>query len=310
MSGYIVASLYKFSHLPDYVALRDPLLNCMLRHKVIGSVLLAEEGINGTIAGSRSGIDAVLDFLKTDPRFADLTHKESTATEAPFYRTKVKLKKEIVTMGFPQVGPDQKRGVYVSPKDWNALISDPEVLVLDTRNEYEYELGTFKGTVDPEISTFREFPGYVDKNLDTKKHKKVAMFCTGGIRCEKSTAHLLSLGFENVYHLQGGILKYLEEIPAEESLWQGECFVFDNRVSVIHELKEGHREICRGCRHALTEADKNSPEYEEGVTCPNCFDTQTEAQKQGNRERQYQMELAQKRGTVHLGPPQQKTASS
>lgn len=310
MSSYIVAALYKFAHLPDYAALRDPLLNCMLRNKVIGSLLLAEEGINGTIAGERAGIDAVLAHLKSDPRLADLPHKESTAEEVPFYRTKVKLKKEIVTMGIPQVDPNRVIGTYIKPEDWNALISDPDVLVLDTRNDYEYELGTFKGAIDPDIKTFRDFPGYINKNLDPKNHKKVAMFCTGGIRCEKSTSHLLSLGFEDVYHLQGGILKYLENVPEAESLWQGECFVFDNRVTVIHDLKEGHRQVCRGCRHALSEADKNSPEFEEGVSCPSCFDSLTPEQLEGNRERQYQMELAEKRGTVHLGGQQKKTAFS
>lgn len=304
MSTYIVAALYKFAHLPDYAEMRDPLLNCMLHNKVIGSLLLAEEGINGTIAGDRKGLDAVLAHLKSDPRLADLPHKESTADEAPFYRTKVKLKKEIVTMGVPQIDPNKVIGTYIKPEDWNELISDPDVIVLDTRNNYEYELGTFKGAIDPDIKTFREFPEYISKNLDPGKHKKVAMFCTGGIRCEKSTSHLLSLGFENVYHLEGGILKYLENVPESESLWEGECFVFDNRVTVIHDLKEGHREVCRGCRHALTESDKQSPEFEEGVSCPNCYDDLSQEQMDSNRERQYQMELAQERGTVHLGAPQ------
>jgi len=304
MPSYIVAALYKFAHLPDYADLRDPLLNCMLRHKVVGSILLAEEGINGTIAGNRKGLDAVLAHIKSDPRFSNLAHKESTATEVPFYRTKVKLKKEIVTMGMPQVNPNQKVGTYVKPENWNELISDPDVIVIDTRNDYEYELGTFEGALNPGIKTFREFPRYIQANLDKNKHKKVAMFCTGGIRCEKSTSYLRTLGFEDVYHLEGGILKYLEKIPAEKSLWSGECFVFDNRVSLIHDLDEGHREICHGCRHALSEQDKKSPEYELGVSCPKCFDKQTSKQRQAYRERQHQMELAEQRGTIHIGAPQ------
>ncbi len=310
MSPYIVAALYKFVNLPDYANLREPLLNCMLRHKVAGSLLLAEEGMNGTIAGSRGGLDAVLAHIRSDPRFSDMAHKESTAAEAPFYRTRVKLKKEIVTMGIPRVDPNQKVGTYVKPEDWNQLISDPDVLVVDTRNDYEYELGTFKGALDPDIKTFREFPGYIQNNLDINKHKKVAMFCTGGIRCEKSTSYLRSLGFENVYHLEGGILKYLETVPKEESLWLGECFVFDNRVSLIHGLGEGHREICHGCRHALSEQDKKSPEFEPGVSCPKCFDKQTPKQQQAYRERQHQMELAEERGTIHIGAPQKKPASA
>ena len=304
MSSYIVAALYKFVHLPDYADLRDPLLNCLLGHKVRGSLLLAEEGINGTIAGNRSDLDAVLAHIKSDPRFSDLVHKESTATEVPFYRTKVKLKKEIVTMGIARVDPNQKVGAYVKPENWNELISDPDVLVIDTRNDYEHELGTFKGAIDPGIKTFREFPGYIQNNLDIKKHKKVAMFCTGGIRCEKSTSYLRTLGFENVYHLEGGIIKYLEKVSKEESLWSGECFVFDNRVSLIHDLDEGHREICHGCRRALSEQDKKTPEYELGVSCPRCFDKQTPKRQQAYRERQYQMELAEERSTIHMGAPQ------
>jgi len=310
MSSYIVAALYKFVHLPDYTDLRDPLLNCMLRHKVVGSLLLAKEGINGTIAGNRKGLDAVLTHIKSDRRFSDLAYKESTATEVPFYRTKVKLKKEIVTMGLPLVDPNQKVGTYVKPENWNELISDPDVLVVDTRNNYEYELGTFEGALNPDIKTFREFPGYIQNNLDINKHKKIAMFCTGGIRCEKSTSYLRTLGFENVYHLEGGILKYLEKISREESLWSGECFVFDNRVSLIHDLDEGRREICHGCRHALSEQDKKTPEYELGVSCPKCFDKQTPKQQQAYRERQYQMELAEERGTIHIGAPRKKSVQA
>lgn len=235
----VVCALYKFVALPDYIDFRQPLLNIMEQQKVRGTLLLAAEGINGTIAGSRKGIDFVLDWLRRDPRLAELDVKESFTDTPPFMRSKVKLKKEIVTMGVEGIDPRQVVGTYVEPKDWNALISDPDVLVVDTRNDYEYQVGTFKNAINPNTTTFREFPDYVQKNLDPGKHKKVAMFCTGGIRCEKSTALLKQQGFEQVFHLKGGILKYLEEVPEEETLWEGECFVFDDRVTVNHRLERG-----------------------------------------------------------------------
>jgi len=231
MSGVIVAALYKFVTLEDFHELREPLLDACREAETCGTLLLAREGINGTIAGSRAGIDRVLAYLRSDPRLADLEHKESVDESMPFYRMKVKLKKEIVTMGVPGIDPNEAVGTYVSPGDWNELLSDPEVLLIDTRNDYEYGIGSFRGAIDPRTTTFREFPEFVRTHLDPRKQKKVAMFCTGGIRCEKASAFMLKEGFEEVYHLQGGILKYLEEVPEQDSIWEGECFVFDNRVA-------------------------------------------------------------------------------
>ncbi len=306
MSQFVIAALYKFTALPDYEALREPLLAHCQQAGIKGTLLLASEGVNGTIAGSREGIDSVLAYLKQDDRLKDLSHKESFDDEMPFYRMKVKLKKEIVTMGVEGIDPRQVVGTYVSPKDWNQLIADPDVVVVDTRNDYEFELGTFKGALNPNTKTFREFPQYVADNLDPAKHKKVAMFCTGGIRCEKSTAYMKEQGFEEVYHLHGGILQYLEDVPSEESLWQGECFVFDNRVSVDHGLNPGTYELCHGCREPITQADKASDLYIEGVACPRCHDRQTPEQRARFLERQKQMELARQRQELHIGaqPPQ------
>ena len=236
MSQVVVSALYHFVTLENYQALRQPLYDFMIAHEIRGTLLLAHEGINGTVAGSRQSIDSLHAWLRSDERLKELRTKESFDESMPFYRTRVKLKKEIVTMGVEGIDPKQVVGTYVKPEDWNDLISDPEVTLIDTRNDYEVAIGTFKNAVDPETDTFRQFPDYVKTNMDAKKQKKVAMFCTGGIRCEKSTAYLKEQGFEEVYHLQGGILKYLETVPVEESLWQGECFVFDNRVSVDHQL--------------------------------------------------------------------------
>ena len=301
MSQYVVCALYKFVTLDDYQAIQTPLLDVMLTHDVRGTLLLAQEGINGTVAGTREGIDALLTWLKTDPRFADIGYKESLDDEQPFLRTKVKLKKEIVTMGVEGLDPKKVVGTYVKPQDWNALISDPEVLLVDTRNDYEISIGTFKNAVNPNTETFREFPQYVKENLDKTKHKKVAMFCTGGIRCEKSTAYLKEEGFEEVYHLEGGILKYLEEVPESETLWQGECFVFDGRVAVNHSLEKGSYDQCNACRLPITEADKQDERYMAGVSCPHCYDKLTEQQKQRFSEREKQIRLAQERGEAHIG---------
>lgn len=301
MSQIIVAALYKFAKLPDYRALQNPVLACCEANGIKGTLLLAQEGINGTVAGSRAGIDALLAFLRSDARLAALEHKESLADEMPFYRMKVRLKKEIVTLGVPGIDPNEKVGTYVTPEDWNALISDPEVLVVDTRNDYEYDIGTFRGALDPKTTTFREFPAYVKQNLDPAKHKKVAMFCTGGIRCEKATAFMLEQGFADVYHLQGGILKYLEKIPAEQSLWEGECFVFDQRVAVGHGLSVGQHDQCRSCRYPIAPEDKASPKYQEGVSCPRCFDTLSEEKRASAMERQRQVQLALQRGKQHIG---------
>lgn len=297
----VVCALYKFAVLNDYKALRHPLLDIMLAHDVHGTLLLAREGINGTIAGSRQGINAVQAFLGADARFDGIDYKESFVDIQPFKRTKVKLKKEIVTMGVDGIDPKRIVGTYVEPAKWNALISDPEVLLVDTRNQYEVEIGTFEHAVNPATDTFREFPDYVKQNLDPTKHKKVAMFCTGGIRCEKSTAYLREQGFEEVYHLKGGILKYLEEVPEEQSLWKGECFVFDDRVTVNHRLERGAYDQCHACRRPITEAEKQFPEYQQGVSCHRCIDSLSEEQKARFAERERQIRLAEARGEVHVG---------
>lgn len=301
---YVVCALYKFVSLPDYEALRQPLLDCMLEHDVKGTLLLAQEGVNGTVAGSREGVDALLAWLRRDPRLADLSWKESYDTIEPFYRTKVKLKKEIVTMGVEGIDPRQVVGTYVKPADWNALISDPDVVLIDTRNDYEVDIGTFKNAVNPRTTTFREFPGYVKENLDPAKHKKVAMFCTGGIRCEKSTAYLKEQGFDEVYHLQGGILQYLQDVPPEKSLWEGECFVFDNRVTVNHLLQKGNFDQCHACRRPISEDDKKSPYFVPGVSCHHCHNEHDPEQVARYQQREKQMQLAKKRGERHLGSNQ------
>ena len=297
----VVAALYRFVALPDFEDLRQPLLDLMIDSQVKGTLLLASEGINGTIAGSRAGIDRVLAWLQHDARFKGLEAKESFVDEMPFYRTKVKLKREIVTMGVDNIDPNDIVGTYVEPRDWNALISDPDVLVLDTRNDYEVEIGSFEHAVNPNTASFRELPDYVADHLDPTVHKKVAMFCTGGIRCEKSTAFLKQQGFDEVYHLKGGILKYLEEVPEAESKWQGECFVFDNRVTVNHQLEKGHYDQCHACRRPITEEDKLSPHYKKGISCHRCHDQQTQRQKQRYSEREKQIELARRRGESHIG---------
>ena len=301
MSDTVVCALYKFVSLEDYQALRQPLYDAMAKYHIRGTLLLAREGINGTVAGSRQGIDSLLEWLKNDSRFKDIDSKESLTHDSPFKRTKVKLKKEIVTMGVNDIDPRRAVGTYVEPEAWNALISDPDVLLLDSRNDYEVQVGTFKNAINPETSNFREFPAYVAENLKPEKHKKIAMFCTGGIRCEKSTALLKEQGFEEVYHLKGGILKYLEQIPEEETLWQGECFVFDDRVTVNHQLEQGQYDQCHGCRLPITEADKADSKYQKGVSCPYCFDKATSEQKARYRQRQKQIELAQHRGEAHIG---------
>lgn len=307
----VVAALYKFVSLPDFEALREPLLQTLLDNGVKGTLLIAAEGINGTVSGSRAGIDGLLTWLKADPRFVDIDHKESYCDEQPFYRSKVKLKKEIVTLGVPGVDPNQLVGTYVEPQDWNALIADPEVLVIDTRNDYEVAIGTFERAIDPKTKSFREFPEYVEAHFDPAKHKKVAMFCTGGIRCEKASSYMLGAGYAEVFHLKGGILKYLEEVPEENSLWRGDCFVFDNRVTVRHDLSEGDYDQCHACRAPITQEDCQSAHYVAGVSCPYCWDNLSEKTRAGARERQKQIELAKARNQPHpLGhnPRQKKEA--
>ncbi|RFC34494.1 MAG: UPF0176 protein [Candidatus Nitrotoga sp. MKT] len=306
MSNIVIAALYKFTKLPDYREMQNGLLNFCITQGLNGTILLAAEGINGTIAGTRAGVDALMFFLRADARLAGIEHKESYSDEMPFDRMKVRLKKEIVTLGVPGVDPNEKVGTYVDAKDWNALISDPDVVLIDTRNGYEYDIGTFRGAVDPHTTTFREFPAYISKNLDPAKHKKIAMFCTGGIRCEKATSFMLGQGFEEVYHLQGGILKYLENIPAEQSMWEGECFVFDQRISVGQGLKVGTHEQCFACRHPVSQEEKASPRYQAGISCPHCFDALPQKTRERAIERHKQNELARKRGGAHIGVPQKK----
>jgi UPF0176 protein len=301
MKPFIVCALYKFVALDDYESIRQPLFDFMTERDIKGTLLLAGEGINGTVAGTREAIDQLLDYLKSDPRLADLDYKESTDTQNPFYRTKVRLKKEIVTLGVEGIDPRHTVGTYVKPHDWNALISDPATLLIDTRNEYEIGIGTFRNAVNPETESFRDFPEYVKQNLDPEKHRNVAMFCTGGIRCEKSTAYLKEQGFENVYHLKGGILNYLEEVPEEDSLWEGECFVFDNRVAVNHGLAKGKYDQCHACRMPITEEDQASEHYEKGISCPHCFEKNSAEQKARFQERERQIQLAQDRGEDHIG---------
>ncbi len=297
----VVCALYKFVNLKNFRDLREPLQRTMEANHVRGTLLLAEEGINGTVASTREGIDTLLNWLNQDTRLRPIEYKESLSDSMPFKRTKVKLKKEIVTLGVEGIDPKRVDGTYVEPSDWNALISDPDVLVMDTRNDYEVQVGTFKHAINPKTDSFRQFPEYVEKNLNTKTHKKVAMFCTGGIRCEKSTALLKQQGFEEVYHLKGGILKYLEEVPKAESLWEGECFVFDDRVTVNHDLEPGSYDQCNACRLPITEADKQSEKFQQGVSCPHCFDRLTEKQKTRFMEREKQMQLARSRGEAHMG---------
>lgn len=309
-SKYLTAALYKFVRLPHYKALQAPILAACVKNNIKGTLLLAEEGINGTVAGLPEDIHKVLTYLRTDALFngyfADLEHKESFADTHPFYRMKVRLKKEIVTLGVPGVSPTNKVGTYVKPEDWNDLISDPDVILIDTRNGYEVDIGTFKHAKDPKTTTFREFPDYV-KKLDPAKNKKVAMFCTGGIRCEKASSYMLSQGFENVYHLEGGILKYLENIPEKESLWEGECFVFDQRVAVKHGLNVGEYDQCYACRHPLSPEEVKSEQYTAGISCPYCYDKLTEKKLASLTERQKQVILAKKRGESHIGQPNTRT---
>jgi UPF0176 protein len=286
----VVVTFYKFVRLPDFAEKRGSLLSYCQAQSIRGTILLAAEGINGTIAGSRQAIDSVLSFLRSDPRLADLEHKESYADSPPFERMKVRLKKEIVTLGLPEIDPNERVGTYVSPKEWNALISDPDVTIIDTRNDYEVSIGTFKGAQNPKTASFGQFPDYVRNHLDPTKHRKVALFCTGGIRCEKASSFMMAQGFKEVYHLKGGILKYLEEVPTEESLWQGECFVFDQRVALRHGLAEGTHEMCQSCGHPIAEFDKTSPHYQEGISCPYCFDCLSEEKRTRQEARQRQIE--------------------
>lgn len=297
----IVATMYRFAKLSDLEQLKQSLQSLCETNLLQGTLLIANEGINGTVAGSRQGIDALIEYLHQIPELADLQYKFSETDTQPFYRMKVRLKKEIVTMGVPGIDPHNQVGEYVSADDWSALISDPEVTVVDTRNKYECHLGTFTGAIDPQIDSFRDFPAWVADNLDPGENRKVALFCTGGIRCEKATAYLLKQGFKQVFHLQGGILKYLEEVPKQGSMWQGECFVFDNRVTVDHDLQPGNHEICFNCRMPISEGQKELPQYQKHVSCVHCHDDLSDERKDSLLERQKQVELAEARGQRHIG---------
>jgi UPF0176 protein len=300
-----VAALYRFAHFADPAGMREPLESLCRDRGLRGTLLLAPEGINGTVAGSAEGIALLLEHIRALPDCADVEVKLSGAATMPFHRMKVRVKREIVTMGQPGIDPRASAGTYVEPRDWNALISDPETIVIDTRNDYEVAVGTFDGAIDPKTTTFRDFPTWFrntrEQLLGEGKQPKVAMFCTGGIRCEKSTAFLKREGIEDVYHLKGGILKYLETVPEEASLWRGECFVFDQRVTIGHRLARGTFELCHACRRPVSAEDLTSPLYEAGVSCPACHSERTEEQRASYRERQLQETLAAAQGRLHVG---------
>ena len=296
-----ICALYKFTRLDDFEEIQSSLKLFLDSLNIRGTLLLAREGVNGTIAGDNDSIMKSLDYLQKDGRLAGLEYKLSYSEKPPFKRLKVKLKKEIVTLGVSDIDPTHSSGTYVKPADWNELINDPDVVLIDTRNNYEFEIGSFKGSINPNTETFREFPAYTKNNLEKYRDKKIAMFCTGGIRCEKSTAYLKSEGFENVFHLQGGILKYLEEVKEDESLWDGECFVFDDRVAVKHNLELGKYDQCHACRFPITEEDKEHPHYEKGASCSRCYGTKNSSQVNRYREREKQVQLAKGRGESHIG---------
>ena len=286
-------------------SIQEHIHNFCEANKIKGTILLADEGINGTISGKEKNIRDFLIFIKKESLFngvfSKLEHKESWASKNPFYRMKVRLKKEIVALGVDGVSPTKNVGKYVKPEEWNNLISDPNTIIIDTRNHYEVDIGTFKNATNPNTSTFRELPSFIEENLNPKTPKKIAMFCTGGIRCEKATSLMLDKGFKNVYHLEGGILKYLKTIDKDKSLWEGECFVFDQRVAVTHGLNEGKYDQCYACRHPLSPDEINSSHYIKGISCPYCYNKLTNEKKSSVIERQKQIELAKLRGEDHIG---------
>lgn len=303
--GVIVAAFYKFIHLSDPVAVQRDLQKACESAGILGTILIAHEGINGTVCALREGICALMAHFADSPYFSDIQPKYSFAKEPAFYRMKVRLKREIVTMGQPDIDPENSVGTYVSPQDWNALISASDTLVIDTRNRYEVAIGTFENAVDPETASFRDFPAWIENYMadlpEEKRPKNIAMFCTGGIRCEKATSYLRARGYENVFHLEGGILKYLETMPAEDSAWRGECFVFDQRVSVKHGLAPGAYDQCHACRTPLTKEDKQRASFEHGVSCLHCIDAHDDSDRARFRERQKQIRLSKERGQAHIG---------
>ncbi len=296
-----VSTFYKFADFPDHAEWKPKLEELGKKEKITGTLILAKEGINGTLSGSPAGMERFLNYITSDQRFQDLPIRTMTTPRQTFYRLRIIIRPEIVTLGDPDILPSNGSGRYVEPEDWNELISNPEVELVDVRNDYEVEIGTFEGAENPNTQTFGQWADYVKNRWGGEKKKKVAMFCTGGIRCEKASAHLVQNGFEEVYHLKGGILHYLEKISPEESKWNGECFVFDHRVAVTHGLKDGNTKLCFSCRWPLSDEDFESPEFEEGVSCPRCARSLTDDRKQSLRERQKQMKLARKRNSKHLG---------
>ncbi len=301
-SDLTVAALYQFTNLNNLLDKQSDLEIICKNNSILGTLLLATEGINGTIAGSTQGIQIVVDHIKNWEEISDLELKYSLSSHQNFNRLKIKIKDEIVTMGKGDINVKEESGTYVDPKDWNKLISQEDVIVIDTRNEYEVSMGQFAGAIDPKTDTFRQFPNWADQlNRNSDTPKKVAMYCTGGIRCEKASSYMKRLGFDEVFHLKGGILKYLEVIPEEESLWSGECFVFDDRVSLVHGLEEGEYSLCYGCQDPVSPKDRKSDLYEAGVSCPSCYNTLSEQKKNNLREREKQFRLAQERGQFHLG---------
>ncbi|MDG2001553.1 MAG: rhodanese-related sulfurtransferase [Alphaproteobacteria bacterium] len=305
MNNICIISFYKFVTILDLEKLKIQIENICLMFETKGTILIAPEGINGTIEGSKDNIEKFLETLKNDKNFSDIIPKYSYSSKDSFNRMKVRLKKEIVTIGNTEVNPNKYIGKYIEPNDWNELISDPNTILIDTRNEYEVAIGTFKGAINPKTKSFRDLPNWIKNNLENVdnnyKNKKIAMFCTGGIRCEKSTSYLVQKGFTNVSHLKGGILKYLENIPKKESLWDGECFVFDQRVSVAEKLKPGSYFMCHGCRMPLKPEDTKLKSYIHGVSCKYCHNKKSAESKKRYADRQKQINLALERGEKHIG---------
>ena len=296
-----IATFYKFAKFPEFEEWKNKLKDWGKNHEILGTIIIAPEGINATVSGPREGIENFINLIREDVRFSDLSPRLSESPKSTFYRLRIITRPEIVTLGDPSINPNKTVGQYVEPREWNKLIRDPNVRVIDTRNEYEVKVGTFKGAENPHTDSFGQWPEYVKNELGENKKQKIAMFCTGGIRCEKASSHLLENGFEEVYHLKGGILNYLETIPPEESDWDGECFIFDNRVSVTHGLKDGETQLCYGCRWPLSDEDLQSEKYEYGISCPRCFDSLNEAKRQSLEERHKQLKLAEKRNVPHIG---------
>ena len=301
MTNILVETFYHFTRFEDPAALREPLLAQLSSHDLKGTVLLAPEGFNGTLAGSQTGVYSALEVLRALPNSMALEHKESYAETMPFYRLKIRLKKEIVTMGVSGVDPSEKVGTYVAPKGWNDLIADHETIVIDARNDFEIQVGTFEGAINPKTNRFSELPQWLEEHRAELLNKKVAMFCTGGIRCEKATSYLKGRGVEDVFHLKGGILQYLENIPEAESRWYGECFVFDGRVSVKHDLKLGDYELCYACRSPVSAAGRMSDNFVAGVSCDHCIGQRSDEQRARYATRQVQIKRAEEQGKVHIG---------